>query len=239
MSRYQGLYEEDTILKVISAYIVNGWSHREIQKKILGLPAPSNGGGFVAMDILHYYGIKGEHKGILSNNMNFDLSQLEMQEANSIINKVLEIEQIKSAINKRIESKQFQIFNFKTTVKRETLVRINQDVLRNRVMKNYNHECALCGIKQADLLICSHIKPWAIDEANRLNPRNAICFCAIHDKLFDRGYFGIDENFIIVLSTKCDEQIRLYLNGCKFKYPEKEKPDRDFLDYHMNYVVVK
>ena len=43
-----------TELNVIRAYLVDGRSHRDIQKTILGIPAPSRGGGFVAMNIVDY-----------------------------------------------------------------------------------------------------------------------------------------------------------------------------------------
>ena len=53
--------------KVIKAYLVDGWSQRDIQRKILGMEAPARGGGFATMNILHKYGIKENHKSILIN----------------------------------------------------------------------------------------------------------------------------------------------------------------------------
>lgn len=55
-------FTEDDQLKVVKAYLIEGLSHRRIQSQILGLPAPNNGGGFVAMTILHYYNITGDMK---------------------------------------------------------------------------------------------------------------------------------------------------------------------------------
>lgn len=54
-----------TDARVIYAYLKNGLSHRDIQEVILGKEAPTNGGGFLAMDILHKYEIDGAKKGIL------------------------------------------------------------------------------------------------------------------------------------------------------------------------------
>jgi putative restriction endonuclease len=48
--------------EVIKAYLYDGWSHRKIQVRILGIDAPERCGGYEAMKILHVYGITGEYK---------------------------------------------------------------------------------------------------------------------------------------------------------------------------------
>jgi hypothetical protein len=65
--------------------------------------------------------------------------------------------------------------------------RVGQNLLRRVVFENYGHQCALCDIKGDDLLIASHISPWAKDRANRGNPRNVLCLCLTHDSLFEKG----------------------------------------------------
>ena len=55
----------DLHLSIAEAYLCNGWSHRKIQEKIMGIDAPERGGGFEAMTILHGLGIFGEHKNLL------------------------------------------------------------------------------------------------------------------------------------------------------------------------------
>ena len=57
--------------KVIYSYLKNSLSHRKIQKEVLGKEAPTNGGGFLAMEILHEYNIGVDKKGIL-NKISFD-----------------------------------------------------------------------------------------------------------------------------------------------------------------------
>lgn len=52
--------------QVIFSYLVKSMSHRKIQEKILGIPAPANGGGFLAMQILHDFEIRDDKKGILA-----------------------------------------------------------------------------------------------------------------------------------------------------------------------------
>lgn len=54
-------------LKILKAYLIDGLSMREIQKKVIGIEAPARGGGFFAMEILHKYNVRGEQKGLLKN----------------------------------------------------------------------------------------------------------------------------------------------------------------------------
>ena len=54
-----------TIFLVIKSYLIDSKSHRAIQEEILNMDAPARGGGFIAMQILHSYGIHGDKKGAL------------------------------------------------------------------------------------------------------------------------------------------------------------------------------
>jgi len=46
-------------------------------------------------------------------------------------------------------------------------------------------------------LVAGHIKPWAEDEANRLNPRNGLALNALHDCAFELGLFTIRPDYVI------------------------------------------
>jgi hypothetical protein len=61
-------YPEFLHAQVIRAYLIDSLSHRKIQEEILKVEAPVRGGGFIAMEILHYYGISGNKKGVLKTN---------------------------------------------------------------------------------------------------------------------------------------------------------------------------
>lgn len=89
-------------------------------------------------------------------------------------------------------------------VEREAIVRlrVNQSFFRRRVLSAYNFQCCVTGLAVADLLVASHVVPWAEDAANRLNPRNGLCLNALHDRVFDRGLMWIDPGFKIRLSSK-------------------------------------
>ena len=235
MSRYLDHFSEETVIEVLRAYLVNGESHRSIQKTILGLPAPARGGGFIAMDILHHYDIKGEHKGILKNNISYQADSDLLVKA---IHKVNEFNNLEALATKAIINHDIATFDKAsvTEIERTTKQRIGQLALRNVILKNYANKCALCDIHQNDLLICSHIVPWAIDSDNRLNPANSILLCSLHDSLFDRGYFSLDDKFNLLISKKADSVISILLSGLHFKQPSKDPPDLVFLKYHREEV---
>lgn len=141
------------------------------------------------------------------------------------------------------------IEEFPKGIERERIVkqRVNQSFFRSTILSSYNLKCAITGLSIPDLLIASHIVPWAKDKDNRLNPRNGICLNSIHDKAFDRGYITITSDFKVKLSPvfadyKKDNSIEglfLKYDNQKINLPDKFLPSKDFLDYHYNNIFKK
>src|SRR5688572_26561406 len=69
-------------------------------------------------------------------------------------------------------------------IEREALIRIrvNQSFFRRRILSAYEFTCCVTGLSVRELLVASHIVPWADDPKNRLNPRNGLCLNALHDR---------------------------------------------------------
>jgi hypothetical protein len=67
--------------------------------------------------------------------------------------------------------------------------RIGQDVVRDRLMRQWAGRCPLTGITEPELLRASHIIPWADCEsdAERLDVHNGLLLSALWDAAFDRG----------------------------------------------------
>lgn len=130
---------------------------------------------------------------------------------------------------------------------REVKTRVNQNVFRQIVLANYTNKCAITAIDIPDLLIASHIMPWAINEEERLNPENGICLSALYDKAYDKGYIGITDKFEIVLSPglkkkhKEEYHAKYFapLVGTKIILPKKYPPKKDFLQFHMEEIFKK
>jgi len=66
-----------------------------------------------------------------------------------------------------------------------------QDFYRRMLHYSYRGACALCDTRLSHLLVASHIVPWAVDPAIRLDPHNGILLCKQHDALFEHGTISI------------------------------------------------
>jgi len=125
----------------------------------------------------------------------------------------------------------------------QTTIRVGQDFFRRSVLSAYNFRCCITGLAVPKLLVASHIVPWRIDAANRLNPKNGLCLSMLHDKAFDTSIITIAEDMTICVSPEYAENADhffksalLAYNGKLIALPEKFQPHREFLDYHRQYV---
>ncbi|HTN19508.1 MAG TPA: HNH endonuclease [Pelobium sp.] len=119
-------------------------------------------------------------------------------------------------------------------------IRVNQSFFRRSVLASYNNTCCITGIQQPELLIAGHIKPWSVDEKNRLNPQNGIAINALHDKAFEIGLMTITTDFKIKISpilfkqkkSKSTDDYFLKLDNQDIILPTRFLPDIEFLKYH-------
>lgn len=85
---------------------------------------------------------------------------------------------------------------------KSVLVRLFQAFFRRAVLASYDSTCCVCGLDIRQLLVASHIKPWANDESTRSDPGNGLCLCAIHDRAFDRGIITVSEDYRVLVHPK-------------------------------------
>ena len=119
--------------------------------------------------------------------------------------------------------------------------RVNQSFFRKAVLAAYNNTCCITGLNQPDLLIAGHIRPWGLDEKNRLNPCNGIALNALHDRAFEAGYITILPNYTLIISPLLKKQ-KLQVNehyfyqydGKPVLLPSRFLPNPEFLKYHNN-----
>jgi len=131
---------------------------------------------------------------------------------------------------------------------RESIVRIrvNQNFFRKTILASYQQACCITGIKSSELLIASHIIPWAKNEKERLNPQNGLCLNALHDKAYDTGLITITPDYKIKLSellksqiSKTDSDFFLPFENKTINLPGRFFPHKDFLDYHFKNIFIK
>ena len=119
-------------------------------------------------------------------------------------------------------------------------VRVNQSFFRSSILASYNNTCCITGIIQPQFLIAGHIKPWSLDEKNRLNPQNGIAINALHDKAFESGLLTITTDYKIkisplLLKQKKSKSIEDYFTRYENQdiiLPSRFLPDIEFLMYH-------
>ena len=80
--------------------------------------------------------------------------------------------------------------------------RVNQGIFRDKLLKRYD-ECCMCKVSNPQLLVASHIKPWAACEPKeKLDEDNGFLLCPNHDALFDKGYITFDDYGYVIVSTE-------------------------------------
>ena len=101
-----------------------------------------------------------------------------------------------------------------TLEKGTALIRKGQTEFRRIILDNYHHRCAICDIREDDLLEASHIiEVKNKDTAGLL--KNGICLCVLHHKMFDKGYLYFDDDYILQVSEKARQSKQL-LKSCTY-----------------------
>jgi len=119
-------------------------------------------------------------------------------------------------------------------------VRVNQAFFRKMVLASYNDTCCITGIRQRELLVAGHIRPWKLDADNRLNPHNGIALNSLHDRAFEAGLITITPGYTVLVSPILHKQHKspevqeyfLRYHNQKIRLPERFLPEREFLEYH-------
>ncbi len=130
---------------------------------------------------------------------------------------------------------------------REVKTRVNQNVFRQIVLANYDGRCALTGIDLNELLVASHIIPWADNEQERLNPENGICLSSLYDRAFDKGLisFTNDQRVIFSVRLKANVGKDYYakyfqpVENATLVTPRKYHLNPHFLEWHRDCIFNK
>lgn len=120
---------------------------------------------------------------------------------------------------------------------------------RKSVIAAYEGRCCISGMTIPQMLIASHIKPYAVSDlqTERANPANGLLLNAFYDRAFDQGLMTVLPDLTILISDQVkevytDERTREWLyaiEGTKIKRPARFAPSRDLLAYHNEYVFLR
>jgi putative restriction endonuclease len=125
--------------------------------------------------------------------------------------------------------------------------RVRQGFFRATVLASYDVKCCMTGLAVPELLVASHIVPWAADKRNRLNPRNGLCLSSLHDRALDGGLITVTQDHRIRISKRLlkskdnwlARKALCELAGKKIELPARFYPHPEFLRYHEREVFGK
>jgi len=84
--------------------------------------------------------------------------------------------------------------------------RIGQGKFRKDLIR-YWESCPITNLRNKDLLVASHIQPWAISsDRERLDPFNGLLLAVHIDRLFDKGLISFDDSGKIIISDLLSSQ---------------------------------
>lgn len=141
----------------------------------------------------------------------------------------------------RIDANDYAIEN----AKREVQVRLKQSIFRKKVLDNFNNRCCLTGITESDLLVASHIIPWAAKVEGRLSPHNGLCLSVLYDKLFDKGYFTLNNELKVLITPRIDrlsdpvKTLLIEISKCKITLPIMYEISTISLEFHRQFIFDK
>jgi 5-methylcytosine-specific restriction enzyme A len=85
--------------------------------------------------------------------------------------------------------------------------RVGQGAYRKRIIHRWQYRCAVTGFDKLNVLIASHIVPWAeADNNERLDVHNGILLSPTYDALFDRQLISFENTGKIILADSIERQ---------------------------------
>jgi len=117
----------------------------------------------------------------------------------------------------------------------QSTARSGQQFFRSMIMTSYGSRCAMTDIDAPELLIASHILPWAEEKAERTNPRNGLLLNRLHDRAFECGHIVLSDELRVGYSPKISSVTRDKLEQAArphLRLPERFAPDPAFLRRH-------
>ena len=112
------------------------------------------------------------------------------------------------ALQDRLQEEGGVVYGPEDLTNEEELV-VRKTAFRRIVISVYEHRCAFCGLQIIDsfgqgVVDGAHIMPFSKFRDDRIS--NGLSLCKNHHWAFDRGWFGIDEGYRILVSRNLREK---------------------------------
>ncbi len=85
--------------------------------------------------------------------------------------------------------------------------RRGQEYFRDAVINNSGGICSVTGLAVRQLLVASHILPWATHPEHRLDVRNGLSLSRLHDAAFDCGLIAFDDDLRMRVSRRLNKEL--------------------------------
>lgn len=124
---------------------------------------------------------------------------------------------------------------------REGLItsRVGQGAYRKRILHRWHYRCAVTSFDQMEVLIASHIVPWAdANDRERLDVHNGILLSPTYDALFDRHLISFDHCGHIILHEQIAPEafMKIGVTG-KERIHAFSSDNLPYLERHQKLVV--
>lgn len=110
--------------------------------------------------------------------------------------------------------------------------RVHQEAFRERVLRAYREQCALCHLRHQELLDAAHIIP-DVEERGEPLVRNGLALCKLHHAAFDRHFLTVRGDYVIqVRQDVLDEDDGpMLLHGLKEMHDRRIQLPREQRDW--------
>lgn len=119
--------------------------------------------------------------------------------------------------------------------------RVGQGAYRKSILHRWEYKCAVTGFDKLDVLIASHILPWAdANNDQRLDVNNGILLSPAYDALFDTHLITFENSGKIVLSTHIEKGAyqSIGISGNE-KIAQLNHSNQHYLDMHRTQFGIK
>ena len=125
-----------------------------------------------------------------------------------------------------------------TQVETKKLIKVR--LVQNKFRKNVfdiNQKCIVTGCELPQLLIASHIKPWAVsNQFEKIDGYNGLLLTPTYDKLFDQGLITFTENQALIYSSKLSKNVQVQLGLLSNINGKLHEQHKTYLEYHQQYI---
>lgn len=123
-------------------------------------------------------------------------------------------------------------------------IRVNQSFFRSTILTDYGGKCCITGLSAEQLLVASHIIPWAERIECRTDPRNGLLLNTFHDKAFDAGLITVTTVYKVKVSkyvanflpNQIIEEWLVKYDGKPITLPAKFSPSKYYLQWHSENI---